>query len=324
MTTTAVETLVAEHRERLVAMAYRMLGQVTEAEDVVQETFLRWSQADTPAIDNPGGWLTTVGSRLCLDRLRSAAHRHETYIGPWLPEPIATEQLDLTEGAVMGESLTLAFLVLLESLSPLERVAFLLHDVFDYDHAEVAAMLERSPASARQLVSRARGHVAQRRPRFERDAKRRWEVAGAFLAAAQGDSLDELIALLAPDVVFTSDGGGVVSAARRPVEGANPVARFVLGLLRTAAEDMEVQPTEVNGMPAVLGVVDGRVDTVIVLDIADGRVTGIRAIRNPAKLTTITATVRTTAMSAASLPEPFRCHEVCLLDSRDEASRSRS
>lgn len=278
------EELVAVHRDRLIGLAYRALGRMTEAEDAVQETFLRWSSADRAGIVNPGGWLTTVCTRLCLDRLRSASRQRETYVGPWLPEPVVTDDLDLADGVAMGETLTLAFLVLLEALSPLERVAFLLHDVFGFGHDEVGRMLDRTPAAARQLVSRARRHVSEGRPRFEPDAARRWEVATAFLAAAQGGALDELMRLLAPEVTFTSDGGGVASAALRPVVGADRVARFLVGLLRKAPPETEVRPAVVNGMPAVVGVIDGRPDTVIVVDVADGHVTAVRAIRNPDKL----------------------------------------
>ena len=279
-----VDAVVAEHRDRLVGLAYRMLGRMTEAEDAVQETFLRFAAADRATIDTPGGWLTTVCSRLCVDRLRSASRQREAYVGPWLPEPIATEDLDLTDGAAMGETLTLAFLVVLESLSPLERVAFLLHDVFGYDHDEVARMLDRSPAATRQLVSRARRSVADRRPRFEADAGRRWEIARAFLNAADGGRIDDLVGLLAPDVTLVSDGGGVVSAARRPVVGADRVARFVAGVWRQAAAGRQVHLQEVNGMPSVVATVDGRLETVFVFNVADGRISAVRAVRNPAKL----------------------------------------
>jgi RNA polymerase sigma-70 factor, ECF subfamily len=283
------DLVVLDHRDRLVGLAYRILGQVTEAEDAVQETFVRWSEADRTAIDNPGGWLTTVCTRICLDRLRSAVHRRETYVGPWLPEPVRTHDLDLSDATAMGESLTLAFLVVLEALSPLERVAFLLHDVFGYGHDELAAMLERSPAAIRQLVSRARRNLASRRPRFEPDADRRWDVATSFLTAASGGPVEELITLLAPDVVFTSDGGGLVSAARRPVVGAERVARFVQGLIRQAPAELQVIRTEINGMPGLLALRDGHPDTVIVFSVAGGLISAVHAIRNPEKLSALTS-----------------------------------
>jgi RNA polymerase sigma-70 factor, ECF subfamily len=283
------DLVVLDHRDRLVGLAYRILGQITEAEDAVQETFVRWSEADRTAIDNPGGWLTTVCTRICLDRLRSAVRRRETYVGPWLPEPVRTDDLDLSDATAMGESLTLAFLVVLEALSPLERVAFLLHDVFGYGHDELASMLERSPAAIRQLVSRARRNVASRRPRFEPDADRRWDIATSFLAAASGGPVDELITLLAPDVVFTSDGGGLVSAARRPVVGAEKVARFVQGLIRQTPADLRVIRTEINGMPGLLALRDGHPDTVIAFSVADGLISAVHAIRNPEKLSTLTS-----------------------------------
>lgn len=278
------DALVAEHHDRLVGLAYRALGRMTEAQDVVQETWERWAAADQASIDNPGGWLTTVCTRRCVDLLRSAAHQRETYVGPWLPEPIPTDDLDLADAAAMGETLTLAFLVVLESLSPLERVAFLLHDVFAYDHDTVAGMLGRSPAAVRQLVSRARGQVDARRPRFEADASRRWEVAEAFLAAATGGAMEDLLSLLAPDVEFTSDGGGVVTAARRSVKGPERVARFILGIVSLAPDEATVRTTAINGMPALVAEVGGEPNTVFAFDVADGRILAIRAVRNPDKL----------------------------------------
>ncbi|MBW3664410.1 MAG: RNA polymerase sigma factor SigJ [Actinobacteria bacterium] len=273
-----------EHeRPRLAAMAYRMLGSHTEAEDAVQETYLRWAAADQAVIDNVGAWLTTVCTRICLDRLRSATRRRETYVGPWLPEPVLTDDLDLTEATAMGESLTLAFLVVLESLSPLERVAFLLHDVFEHGYDDIAAVLDRTPDAVRQLVSRARRHLEERRPRFELDAQRRWEVADAFVAAAAGGDMEGMLALLAPDVVLTADGGGVVSAARRPLEGPDRVTRFLLGLFRQATETVEIVRHAVNGMPALVVRDHGDLVVVFGFDVADGVVTAIHAVRNPAK-----------------------------------------
>lgn len=275
--------LVEEHEGRLFGVAYRMLGSVTEAEDAVQEAFTRLAAADDVA--DPPAWLTTVVTRLCIDRLRSAQHRRETYVGPWLPEPLLTDDRDPSTVAETADSLTLAFLTVLERLSPAERAVFLLHDVFGYGHEEIAAMLDRSHAAVRQLASRARRRLAEDRPRYEADAARRRAVADAFLEAAAGADLDRLMELLAPDVVFTGDGGGVAAAARHPVEGADRVARFVLGLFRLAGKGpWELHRVEVNGEPGIVGVHAGELDTVVALHVADGRVVGLHGVRNPEKL----------------------------------------
>jgi RNA polymerase sigma-70 factor, ECF subfamily len=272
------------HRGRLFGLAYRMLGSVADAEDVVQETFLRWARADRETIDNPAGWLTTVCSRLCLDRLRSARRQREEYVGPWLPEPLITEGTDASATVLEHESLTLAFLVVLDTLSPPERVAFLLHDVFGHPHDAIARMLGRSPAAVRQLASRARRRVRDARvpapvPRGEGEA-----LVDAFVTATAGGDLDRLLELLAPDVEMTSDGGGAVAAARRPVTGAQAVARFLLGLGRRADDSYALRSTRVNGAPGLVILRDGRPDSVFALTAADGRVTQIHVVRNPDKL----------------------------------------
>lgn len=274
-----------DERERLFRLAYRMLGQAGEAEDAVQETFLRWAAADQTAIENPSAWLTTVCTRVCLDTLRSARWRREHYVGPWLPEPVLTGAGgDPDDPVVLVESVSMAFLVVLESLSPLERVAFVLHDVFGYSYDEVAAILQRSPAAVRQLARRARRHVAERPTRFEPDADRRAVVGDAFLDACMGADLDRLLELLAPEVAFVADSGGVAAAPRQPVDGADRVARLLLGLAARVPPGTELRRVEVNAMPGIVAVVDGRVDTVISLDVVEGRITAVRVVRNPAKL----------------------------------------
>ena len=278
------ERLVAEHRGHLFGIAYRMLGQVGEAEDAVQEAFLRWTQADQASIDNPAAWLTTVVTRICLDRLKSAQRRREAYVGPWLPEPLVSDDVDPADIAGTTDTLTFAFLVVLERLSPPERAAFLLHDVFGYEFAEIAAMLERSPAAVRQLAARARHHLAEQRPRYEQDAARREQVAKAFSAAALGGDMEQLMKVLAPDVTFVSDGGGKVAAVRKPLHGARQVATAVAGFARLATDEHEVTLPEVNGMPGCVIWYRGRVDSVWTLQIVDDRVAGIHVVRNPAKL----------------------------------------
>ncbi|MFA9431130.1 RNA polymerase sigma factor SigJ [Egicoccus sp. AB-alg2] len=281
---TSLEVAVHEHRSALLGLAYRLLGSVSEAEDAVQEAFLRLERHGTDGIDNVGGWLNRTTSRICLDRLTSAQARREVYVGPWLPEPLESSG-DPGDPVELAESVSMAFLVVLESLSPAERVAFLLHDVFGYDHAELAAILDRSEAACRQLVSRARKQVEARRPRFEPDPSVRAEVAGRFLEACRTGDLQALLSTLAPDVVLRSDGGGKVSAARRPVEGAERVMRFFEGLARQAPSDVVLETRWYNGTPGlVVGVADGSLLVVFVLDVADGAVRSIEAIRNPDKL----------------------------------------
>jgi RNA polymerase sigma-70 factor, ECF subfamily len=288
---TDLETAVHEHRTAMVGVAYRLLGSVSEAEDAVQEAFLRLERHGTDGIDNVGGWLNRTTSRICYDRLSSARARREVYVGPWLPEPLVTSgQPD--DPVELAESVSMAFLVVLESLSPAERVAFVLHDVFGYDHAELAAILDRTEAACRQLVSRARRQVEARRPRFEPDPTVRAAIGDRFLAACRTGDVEELLATLAPDVVLRSDGGGKVAAARRPVEGAERVVRFLLGLARQAPEGVVLETRWCNGAPGlVIGLADGTISAVFVLDVADGVVRSIEAIRNPDKLAHL-ATVR--------------------------------
>ena len=267
------------HRPRLMGIAYRMLGSVASAEDVVQETWVRWTHAD--AVERPAAWLSTVCTRLCIDEARSARSRRETYVGPWLPEP--WEGID-PEGWER-ESLTMAFLLLLQRLTAPQRAAWLLREVFEQDYAHVAQVLDTSEASCRQLVRRARTAIAEGRPRFEPDPERQAAVVGAFQAAAASGDLAALERVLAHDVVHTGDGGGRAGAARNPVHGRSAVARLVLGLLRKHLGDARMEPAVLNGCPGVL-VVDagGGVVAAVVLEIADGHVRAIRNVVNPEKL----------------------------------------
>ena len=281
-------------RRRLFGLAYRMIGEVAEAEDAVQDALARWAAADQESIREPGAWLTTVTTRICIDRLTSARRRRETYVGPWLPEPVLTGDAsgpDPAEVAATADSMTLAFLVVLESLSPDERAVFLLHDVFGHPHAEIARMLDRSPDSVRQLARRARLHLEDRRPRYQSDARRRHDVAEAFVSACEGGGLSDVLALLSPDVTLVSDGGGKASAARRPVVGPDRVARFLLGLYRQVGSDAVGRLVDVNGEPGLVGYSDGEVVVVFVLHVEDDRVAGIQAVRNPDKLARLAAGV---------------------------------
>jgi RNA polymerase sigma-70 factor (ECF subfamily) len=280
------EVLYPQHYGRLFGIAYRMLGSVAEAEDAVQDTFERWAAADQSAIREPAGWLTTVVTRLCLDRLKSARHQRETYVGPWLPEPLATDAVDPADIAGTADTLTFAFLVVLETLSPLERAVFVLHDVFGHPHAEIAGMLERSPAAIRQAATRARAHLAQREQRYSSDRAQQWAVAEAFLAACAGEDLEAMLGLLSPEVTFTGDGGGVVSATRHPIEGADRVARMMLAFWQTGLRiGWSVQPLEVNTEPGMaVRNSDNGLESVMAVEVREGLVTQIRGIRNPAKL----------------------------------------
>ncbi|MEU4210883.1 RNA polymerase sigma-70 factor [Streptomyces sp. NPDC026206] len=278
-----------EHRTTLTGVAYRMLGRFADAEDVVQEAWLRWSGADREAVRDARGYLVRVTTRLAIDRLRQAQTRREAYVGPWLPEPVATDfgatVPDTAERAVLADSVSLAMLVVLEALSPLERAVFVLREAFGFPYQDIAEALDRSEAAVRQLAGRARRHVEERKPRFDVDPARRRALTERFLAAATGGSLEDMLALLAPDVRLVSDGGGKVKAALRAIESADKVARFLLAIAGTAFPEPEVRFMEVNGAPAVLLLSRGRLDSVFSLQIADGRIAEIYVIRNPDKLT---------------------------------------
>lgn len=274
-------------RRRAFAVAYRMLGSVAEADDVAQEAVLRLSRAGEP-IDEPAAWVTTVATRLSIDVLRLARVRRETYVGPWLPEPLVEDVAAGPSAEVeLMDTVSQAFLVLLERLSPLERAAFLLREVFDYDYSRIAEVLGRSEASCRQLVTRARRHVQADRPRFDPDAAARTRLLERFLEATRDGDLDGLERLLAEDAVMVADGGGKVSAARRPLLGAARIARVMVGITRTQHRHgaVDVEPVTVNGQPGrVLRGSDGRISDVLSIDVVDGRIQAVRVVRNPDKL----------------------------------------
>ncbi|WP_028067100.1 sigma-70 family RNA polymerase sigma factor [Solirubrobacter soli] len=271
-------------RPRLVRLAYGYLGSLAEAEDVVQDAWLRLERVDADEIRDLQGWLTTTVSRLALDALGSARVRREAYVGPWLPEPIV-EEPSPEQRAVQAEDVSLALLVVLESLSANERIAFVLHDIFGYAFDEVASSLQTSPAAARQLASRARKAVEARRPRFPASPEQQRDVVLAFgRAAAEGD-LEGLMELLHPDVVFTSDGGGIVTAARKPIGGADRVARLAKTLAEKAAEaGGHFELVDVNGLPGWLGIGHDGQATVMSFTIDDGKIVAIDVQRNPEKL----------------------------------------
>ncbi len=271
----------------LFGVAYRMLGSVADAEDVVQEAYLRWQAADRSQVRSADAFLTTVVVRLSLDELRSARARRETYVGPWLPEPLLVDERDPASSAELADSLSMAFLVLLETLSPTERAAFLLHEVFGYDYDAVASILDKQPAACRQLVSRAKRHVDQRRQRYDADRRRGVELARRFQHACLSGDLDGMLALLADDATLWTDGGGVVKAARRPIVGARKAARFLIAVAPTVPPTARLHDVSVNGQPGQL-VVDGGVALMaIAFDVLDERIVGIRVVSNPEKLASI-------------------------------------
>ena len=282
-----LEELYRDLRAYAFAIAYRMLGSVADAEDVVQEAFVRLGRIDTDEIENPKAYLATVVTRLAVDALTSARSRREQYVGEWLPEPVVSDpSVQGEDAAETADSLAMAFLVLLERLSPMERATFLLREVFGYGYAEIAEIVDSSEANCRQLVVRARRHIGEARPRFEASRQRRAELADRFLAACRSGDMDGLISMLSGDVAVYSDGGGIASAAARPVVGRDKVARFMLGLLRRGeALGVVLRVVEVNGQPGAMFLdADEQVISVFSLDIAEDEVQAIRAVVNPDKL----------------------------------------
>ena len=274
-------------RQHVFSIAYRMLGSATEAEDVVQDAWLRAAAAPRE-IESARAWLTTVVTRLCLDRLKSAKARREEYVGPWLPEPVPTDAIDTAEDAVARrESVTMAFLVLLETLTPAERAAFLLREVFDSDYGDIANALETTPEAARQLVHRAKARIADGRPRFDVPAERQREIVARFFDAVSNGNVAQLEQYLASDVLFTADGGGKASTAGRPVIGGGAVGKLMISLAHKAAAapgEWTIHLSSINGEAAIVGHHLGALDTVFVCSTDSERVTAIRAIRNPDKL----------------------------------------
>ncbi|MDQ3955788.1 MAG: RNA polymerase sigma-70 factor [Actinomycetota bacterium] len=275
-----------ELRPYLFSIAYRMMGSVSEAEDIVQEAYLRWQRAPED-VSSPKAFLSKVVTRLCLDELGSARARRESYVGPWLPEPLLGEMPDASEGAERAESLSIAFLVVLESLSPLERAVFLLRDVFDYDYADIAEFVDRSEDACRQIAHRAKQHLTARRPRFPTTREQRDEITSRFLQACAMGDLESLRGLLSHDITLWSDGGGKVRAARRPIHGPDKVARFVLAILKKAPTDATTQIVPVNGQAGVLVYDEDGLASLLTLDVGEGAVQGIHIIANPDKLQSI-------------------------------------
>lgn len=278
-----------EHRSLLFSIAYRMLGSVADAEDVLQEAFVRWQRVTSDGeggVRSPRAYLSSVVTRLCIDHLRSTKARREEYVGPWLPEPLSTgPAADAADKIVLEESLSMAFLVLLESLTPTERAVFLLREVFDYEYAEVAELVGKTEANCRQIARRARQAVAARRPRFESSPEREQRLTREFLQACAAGDLDGLVSLLAEDVTLYSDGGGRVTAARNPIHGPENVSRFLLGVFGKFPPGTTVHPREINGRPSFVGyLADGSPQGVVTFEAAEGRIRAIHMVVNPEKL----------------------------------------
>lgn len=276
-------------RPRLIALAYRMLGAMGDAEDAVQETWIRWHGADRATIRTPAAWLTTACTRICIDRLRKAKVEREAYVGTWLPEPVAVEA---PEDGVLGESLSMAFLVMLERLTPAERAAYLLHDVFEQDYPAVATALDKSEPACRQLVSRARKSLnvkdeegAKPKPRFQADPTRAEELATAFITAARAGDSKRLMAMLAEDAELWSDGGGKAIAALNVIHGADRIVRFFAGIRTKQDPGIALRYQPVNGRPGIVGFVGARIDFALALEPAEsGRIGAVYIVRNPDKL----------------------------------------
>jgi RNA polymerase sigma-70 factor (ECF subfamily) len=286
--TDTVTDLFEEHRPVLTGVAYRMLGRIADAEDVVQEAWLRWSADRRDDVKEPRGYLVRITTRLAIDRLRHVQSRRESYVGPWLPEPIVTDfgpsVPDTAERAVLAESVSLAVLVVLESLSPLERAVFVLREAFGFPYAEIATTLEKSEAAVRQLAGRARKHVEERKHRFDVDPAECRDLTERFLSAASEGDLEGLLSILAPDVRLVGDSGGKSKAPLRVMQSADKVGRFLVAISQQSVPDPEVRFVEVNGAPALLVLSGGKPDSIMQMEVLDGRIQCVYIVRNPDKL----------------------------------------
>jgi RNA polymerase sigma-70 factor (ECF subfamily) len=277
----ATEAFVT-HRSLLFTVAYEMLGSAADAEDVLQETWLRWSRVDLDTVQDQRAYLVRITTRQALDRLRALARRKESYVGPWLPEPLLTTP-DVANDVELADNVSMAMLLVLETLAPVERAVFVLHEVFDLAYDEIADAVGKTPTAVRQLAYRARAHVAARRPREVVSAAQTKDAIDAFHRAINTGDLNHLLDILAPDVVFLGDGGGVAQAAFEPVVGADKVAAaLAAGLGNLATRTLEL--AQINGHPALILRLDGRIDTVLALRVDDRLITGLYSVRNPDKL----------------------------------------
>ncbi len=277
----------------LFSIAYRMLGSVMDAEDLVQDAYLRWQEAAEPEVRSPRAYLTTIVTRLAINQLRSARHRRETYVGPWLPEPLVSDTVpDPSASVELAESLSMAFLVLMERLSPVERAVLLLHDVFDFDYGEIARIVDKTEVNCRQLLARARKHVGAARTRFQADPQRAAQLVERFRQASVQGDMDALVSLLAEDITLWADGGGKVrGAALKPVHGADAVARFVMGTMeRFVPAGTSFRSARINGQAGFIAYLSGQPQAAMIFDIQADRIRTVYAIGNPDKLLNLPAT----------------------------------
>ncbi|BDB59304.1 MULTISPECIES: RNA polymerase sigma-70 factor [Rhodococcus] len=277
------DDVFTEHRGLLFSIAYEITGSVADSEDVLQESYIRWARTDIGSVDNPRAYAAQIVTRQALNSLRSAQRRREDYVGPWLPEPILTAP-DAAAEVELAESVSTAMLLVLETLTPVERAVFVMREVFGFEYGRIAETVDRTESAVRQIAHRAREHVHARQRRFTPAGDETDRVVAAFLTAATTGDLDGLLSLLAPDVRYLADGGGKVNAARVPVLGSAKVARLFLGLVRHPLPDMTIEPAVVNSMPGVLVYSAGVLDMVLHFEIDDGLVTGVYVVRNPDKL----------------------------------------
>jgi RNA polymerase sigma-70 factor, ECF subfamily len=272
-------------RPLLFTIAYEILGSATESDDVLQESYLRWANVDLSTVNDTKAYLAQLVTRQSLNVLRAQSRRREEYVGPWLPEPLLLDTKDASADVVLAESVSMAMLVVLETLSPDERAVFVLHEVFGFSHDEIASTIGKSSVAVRQMAHRAREHVQSRRKRFEPvDPKLSTEITARFFTAASTGDVDALLEMLSPDVVWTADSDGKVSAARRPVTGAERVAKLLVGLVRVAGESGHVEPATYNNAPALKLFLGDSFEGVVTVEITDGRISHFYAMRNPAKL----------------------------------------
>ncbi|KOY54586.1 RNA polymerase sigma-70 factor [Streptomyces sp. XY332] len=281
----ATETFVA-HRNLLFTVAYEMLGSAADAEDVLQETWLRWVEVDLDQVRDQRAYLVRITTRQALNRLRTMSRRKEAYVGPWLPEPLLTAP-DVAEDAELAESVSMAMMLVLETLSPTERAVFVLREAFDVSYEEIAAAVDKSPAAVRQIAHRARRHVDARRPREVVSPSQTRAVLESFRRALDTGDLQGLLDVLAPEAVLVSDGGGIKQAAPRPIISADKVARFILGGAAKNGAALTSDPTVVNGNPALVLRLNGEIDGILAIRVEDARITGLYYVRNPEKLSRV-------------------------------------
>ncbi|WP_433684997.1 RNA polymerase sigma-70 factor [Nocardia sp. CA-119907] len=281
----ATEAFLA-HRNLLFTVAYEMLGSAADAEDVLQETWLRWVDVDLDTVRDHRAYLVRITTRQALTRLRTLGRRKESYVGPWLPEPLLTTP-DVAEDVELADSVSMAMLLVLETLAPTERAVFVLREVFDLAYDEIAEAVDKTPAAVRQIAHRARAHVAARRPRGTVSPAETRGALDAFRRAIETGDLQSLFDMLAPDVVLLGDGGGVVQAVVRPIVGADRVARLLAVGLPRVTGAVSVEPVQINGSPALIVRIDGEIDNVVAARIDDGLITGLYIVRNPEKLSRV-------------------------------------